>query len=49
MDDDDDDDVDVDDKESLAEAPLDCAFGRLYLRAVSAFGASDSGFVSSAL
>ena len=37
-----DDDDDVDDKESLAEAPLDRAFGRLYLQAVSAFGASDA-------
>ena len=43
------DDDDVDDKESLAEAPLDRAFGGLYLRAVSAFGASNSGFVSSVL
>ena len=42
-------DDDVDDREPLAEPPLDRAFGRLYLRAVSAFGASDSGFVSSAL
>ena len=45
----DDDDDDVDDIKSLAEAPVDRAFGILYLRAVSAFGASDSGFVSSAL
>ena len=47
----DDDDDDVDDKESLGGSvrPRICAFGGLYLRAVSAFGASDSGFVSSAL
>ena len=44
----DDADDDVDDKDSLAEAPLDRAFARSK-GAVSAFGASDSGFVSSTL